>query len=124
MSLTESAQVITIEAGADLSSDQHKFVVIASDGQVDLVGSAGADADGVLMNKPSAAGRDALVQFGGVAKVIVGSGGLTAGNKVQSDASGLAIVASSSDHVLGKVLKTYAAGDVASILLVSKHILA
>lgn len=124
MTTQELVQSITCEAGADLSTLQHHFVVMASDGQVDNVQSAGGDADGVLLNKPSAAGRAATVQVGGVAKVKAGSGGITRGQKVQSDATGKGILAASGDHVLGKALTTAAEDEYFSCLLVSKHILA
>jgi len=124
MAYVEKTMSITLEAGGDLSANQFHFVVIASDGQIDAVSSAGGDADGVLLNKPDAAGKAAEMCFGGVAKLVVGTGGVTAGQKVQSDANGEAIAAATGDHVLGKALQTGAAGEVVSVLLVSKHILA
>lgn len=124
MSLEKNLGAITVEAGGDLSAGQYLFVQLASDGQVDLVASAGGDAIGVLLNDPDAAGKAAEVQILGVAKVKVGSGGLTAGHKVQSDASGQAITAASGDHVLGRAMHTAVEGDIASVLLVNHHILA
>lgn len=123
MATVELQQIITIEAGADLSAAQFTFMVIAADGQIDQVGSAGADADGVLMNDPSAAGEAAELQVGGVAKVVAG-GTVAAGAKVQSDAAGEAILAASGDHVLGKAITGGADGEVISVLLKSTHILA
>lgn len=124
MATVNNFQAITIEAGADLSAGQYRFVLIASDGQVDLVSSAGGDADGILMGKPSAAGKAAEIAISGVAKIVVGTGDLSAGDKVQSDASGEGIQAASADHVLGKCLKDGVDGEIVPILLVSKHILA
>ncbi len=124
MANQEVLQSIALEAGGDLSADQFKFVVVASDGQIDLVGGAGADADGVLLNDPSAAGQAATMQYAGRAKIRVGVGDLVAGVKVQSDALGLAITAASGDHVLGKCLVGAVAGELAEVLLSSKHILA
>lgn len=124
MARQENIRSITLEAGGDLSAGQFRFVEVASDGQVDIVASAGGDAIGVLQNNPAAAGRAATVAYEGVVKVVVGTGGLTAGQKVQSDAAGAAILAASGDHVLGKVLVGGAAGALAEILLGSRHILA
>lgn len=121
MTTTENYTAITIEAGSDLSATPHQFVLVASDGQVDLVASAGGDADGVLMNKPAAAGRAAEVAIAGVAKVVAGSGGITRGQKVQSDATGKGILAASGDHVLGRALTSAAEGELFSILLNSSH---
>lgn len=124
MSTTENMLFITVQAGADLSASLYRFGVVAADGQVDPVGTAGADADGVIMNKPTAAGQPTQLAVGGVAKVVVGTGGVTAGAKLQSDATGKAITAASTKHVVGKALATGAAGDIIPVLLVSKHILA
>lgn len=123
MSAMEQVQSITLEAGADLSAGQFKFVLVASDGQVDLVASAGGDADGVLLNDPDAAGKAATVAYAGRVKVVAG-GTVAAGAKVQSDASGDAITAASGDHVLGKCLVGGADGELIEVLLGSNHILA
>ncbi len=124
MAVEQALQSISIEAGADLSAGQYKFVQVATDGQVDLVGSAGADAIGVLQNKPDAAGRAAKVGFSGISKVTLG-GTVAMGAKVQSDASGDAILAASGDHVLGTCIKGGAVGEVGEVLLnASHHILA
>lgn len=124
MATVENYQAITVEAGADLSAKQYHFGVVAADAQVDAVSSAGGDADGVIMGKPDAAGKACELAISGVAKVKVGTGGITAGNKVQANANGEAIAAASGDHVLGKALATGAAGEIVPVLLVSKHILA
>lgn len=124
MARQENIQSISIEAGADLSAGQFRFVLVAADGQIDLVAAAGGDADGVLLNEPGAAGEAATMQYAGVAKVVIGVGGLTAGQKVQSDASGEAILAASLDHALGKCLVGGAAGELGEVLLGSPHILA
>lgn len=123
MAAQEQVQSITLEAGGDLSAGQFRFVVVAADGQVDLVSSAGGDADGVLQNDPSAAGRAAEVAYAGRVKVVAG-GTVAAGDKVQSDASGEAITAAMGDHVLGKCLVGGDAGELIEVLLISKHILA
>jgi hypothetical protein len=124
MSAMEQVQSITLEAGADLSAGQFRFVLMAADGQVDLVSAAGGDADGVLLNDPDAAGKAATVAYAGRVKVVIGVGGLVAGNKVQSDASGEAILAASADHVLGKCLVGGAAGELGEVLLSAQGVLA
>ncbi len=117
MANQEQFQVLSIEAGGDLSADQFKFVDVAADGQVDLVSGAGGDAVGVLQNAPAAAGRPAAVAYAGRVKVIIGVGGIVAGNVVQSDALGLAILATTADQVLGRCLKGGSAGELAEVLL-------
>jgi hypothetical protein len=123
MATQASLICITREAGADLSAKQFRFVEIASDEQVDAVSSAGGSAIGVLQNDPSAAGRAATIAVAGVTKVVAG-GTVAAGNKVQSDASGDAILAASADHVLGRALTGGADGELIEVLLLSQHILA
>lgn len=123
MAAMEQVQSITLEAGADLSAGQFRFVLVAADGQVDLVGAAGGDSDGVLLNDPDLAGKAATVAYAGRVKVVIGVGGLAAGDKVQSDASGEAILAAASDHVLGKCLVGGAAGELGEVLLRSSAIL-
>lgn len=123
MGQKNNEQAISVPASGDLSSDQYKFVVINSSGQLAVVSAAGGDADGVLADKPSAAGRAGKLVYGGKTKVLYG-GSVTAGEKLQSNASGQAITAALGDHVLGKALVDGSSGDVGEILLVSKHILA
>ena len=123
MARQEQIQSITLEAGGDLSAGQFHFVLVAADGQIDLVAAAGGDADGVLNGTPSAAGEAAEMIYAGRAKVVIGVGGLSAGDKVQSDASGEAILAASLDHVLGKCLVGGAAGELGEVLLSAHGIL-
>ena len=123
MAVEESVVSITIEAGADLSAGQYKFVTVAADGQVDLTASAGGAAIGVLQNAPDAAGVPATVAIAGRVKVTAG-GSVSAGDKVQSDASGDALTALTGDTVLGYALQDADDGDVFAIALISQHILA
>lgn len=124
MATKQSMISVTLEAGGDLSAAQFTFVLLASDAQVDQVSSAGGDADGVLQNDPSAAGRAATVAIGGIVKVKAGAV-VAAGAKVQSDATGRAITAATGDHVLGKAVTAAGAADeIISVLLKSTHILA
>lgn len=123
MAQQEALTCISLEAGADLSAGQYHFVNMSSDGQVDLVASAGAQGIGVLQNKPDAAGRAASVAVYGVAKVVAG-GSITAGNRIQSDANGAAIAAASGDFVLGVAMTSADSGDLVEVLLAGNHILA
>lgn len=118
MASDESVTKITLEAGADYSASQYCFVVMASDGQVDPCGS-GLRADGVLYNKPTAAGRDAEVAISGIVKVKAGAA-ITRGAMVKSDASGKAVTAATTTFAMGRCLDTVLAdGDICRVLLVS-----
>lgn len=124
MASMKNKNSISLPAGADLSSDQFKFVKLSS-GQVVLQDSAGASCLGVLITPASAAGRAVEVATGSgqVVKVIAG-GTVAVDAKVQSDASGLAITAASGDHVQGTCVKGGASGELIEVLLLSEHILA
>ena len=116
MAIVDDSLVISLEAGADLSAGQYYFVSVASDGQIDLTGD-GAQADGVLLNDPAAAGRAATVCILGRTKVTAG-GAITAGGKIACDASGRAVAAATTgDEILGIALTTVTtAGQVVEII--------
>jgi hypothetical protein len=118
MSFTLGLETITVEAGADLSAKQFFFGTIAADGQVDPTGAAAA-ADGVICNKPDAAGRPcALASMPGqVAKVSAGAA-VSRGDLVEADANGEAVTLAAG-KVLGKALAAAgAAHDIIPVLLI------
>jgi len=100
MAVMQSRDNRTFEAGGDLSAGQFKFVTLAADGQVDITAAAGGNAIGVLLNNPAAAGRAATVCVSGSVMITCG-GAITAGDQIQSDASGDALLAATGDVVLG-----------------------
>jgi hypothetical protein len=118
---------ITLAAAADLSAKQFFLVTVDSNGKAALSG-AGEQSLGVLQNDPTS-GKGAAVRVMGVTKVVYGAG-VTAGDKVTSDASGKAIKATAASvsagtpeplagsHVIGIALKTGVLNDVGSIALV------
>lgn len=112
----ENMQTLTFEAGVDLSAKQYYFVSVSSDGQIDPTGD-GANADGVLQNKPNAAGVAATVAIAGVSRVVAGAA-ITCGAQVASNADGKAVTATSGERVLGRATKaSLADGDIISVLL-------
>lgn len=113
---------ITLPAGADLTAAQFKFVKISSGAVV--LGAAGNDCIGVLLNKPNT-GEAAEVQIGGVAKVQADAALATTGTKVMCSADGQAAAATSTNHVLGRTVTTAAAaGELVEVLLTAPSILA
>jgi hypothetical protein len=78
-------------ASGDLSAHQFKFVNVGASG-VELAAVNGAQCDGVLQDKPSAAGRAASVAYMGTTKVKAGAV-ITKGQKLMSNALGLAVPA-------------------------------
>jgi len=116
MSFEIPGQVITLEAGQDLSAKQYYFVSLASDGQVDPTG-AGLGVDGVLQDDPAVAGYGALVMINGVSKVVAGAV-ITRGADVASDASGKAVASTSGDYIVGTALEAATAdGDIIAVLI-------
>lgn len=119
----------TYEAGEDMStlaSYQHRFVKMASDGQVVRCDTDGEFAVGVLQNNPAADAAATVehVGGGGVTKIVAAEA-LTPGDFVGTDTQGRATVvqhtntgADLGDFALGLVVQgAAAAGEKASILL-------
>ena len=114
MTTMQSRDNRTFEAGGDLSTAQFKFVSLAADGQVDVTASAGGNAIGVLLNNPSAAGYAATVCVSG--DVMVEAGGtITAGDQIQSSATGTALLAATGDVVLGYAREDAVVGQIMRI---------
>jgi len=114
MSVMQSRDNRTFEAGGDLSAAQFKFVTLAADGQVDVTASAGGNAIGVLLNNPAVAGYAATVCMSG--DVMVEAGGtITAGDQIQSSATGTALLAATGDVVLGYAREDAVVGQIMRI---------
>ena len=81
-------------------------------------GTAGRQIYGVLQNAPKT-GQAADVGIFGVTKVVTGSGGVTAGGIVMTDANGCAVAwtAGSGYAQVGYAIETVAANAVATIFL-------
>lgn len=117
--VNEGAPPKSFIAGSAIT--KYRFVVLASDGEVDHVGTADTiKADGISGGDQATAGRpvDVFTDYGSIRKVEVGSGGVTVGAEVCSDNAGKAIAqtAATNDIVQGRCLRTAAAGEITSIL--------
>lgn len=105
----------TLVAGEDLT--QYCAVdVEAATGQVISPSGTGARAIGVVQNKPTD-GKAATLVCSGVTKMLVGAGGITAGDNITVDTDGKALTAVATNRVLGIALKTNAAGTLGTVLL-------
>jgi len=107
MSVIQTPVTITLLAKVDLSAKQYFLVKISDHDEVDLAGD-GEAAVGVLLNKPKA-GQPALVQIGGLAKVVA-AGALNAPVRIASNAAGKATTATAGEYVVG-VTTQDASGD-------------
>jgi hypothetical protein len=112
----------TLEAAADLSTHQYKFVVVDANGKAALAGDNG-NAIGILQNKPTA-GQSASVKYEGPSK-FVGAAAIAAGSKIGSNATGQGKLAVAGSHVVGTVLvDPGAAGQIGTLTLQFQGILA
>ena len=98
---------VTFEAAADLSTKQFHFVKLTA---ANTVGAIAADTDvpvGILQNKPSAAGRPAVVRMFGISKASADAG-ISVGALIGTSADGQAITRTVSTdaakYVLGVAL--------------------
>jgi hypothetical protein len=118
-------QDVTLEAAADLSTHQYKFLIVSAGvvgGQQCRVNVAGANgrAIGVQQNKPPAAGMGAVVRISGLTKLVVdGTTPIAAGNPLKADASGRGVLAGTDkDKVNAVALEaSSAANDIIEALI-------
>ena len=101
-------------AAADLSAKKFRCVKVSGDFAVNICGVAGEQAYGVLQNIP-ASGQVANVRDLGISRVIVGTGGLTAGQKWMTDGNGAAVLATTGKHAVGIVLQGAIATEIATV---------
>lgn len=126
MRIQHVGQDTPLEAGADLSTHQFKFVigaVAAAGGQQARVALSGLNGRtlGVLQDKPSAAGLVARVRVSGRTKLVVdGTTPIAVGNPLKSNATGQGILAATDKDKVGALAleASIAAGDIIEALVV------
>lgn len=111
-------QNVTLEASADLSSNQFYAIKVDSSGQAALAGD-GENAVGILQNDPDAAGKAAEVMFLGVSKAALG-GTVTAGDNLASDTNGAFVTATGGDAVIAIALEGGDSGEIITVSLVTR----
>ena len=115
-----SGITITLEAAADLSSNQYNFVKLDANGKavICVADSAGTIPIGVLQNKPTA-GQAATICVYGVTKLYIGTeSGLGAGYNVGCDSNSAGKVSDTASFRMGVALEDPAAdGDIVAVLL-------
>ena len=108
---------VTFEAAADLSAKQFHFVKLTAANTVNVCTATTDNPIGILQNKPSAAGRPAVVRLFGISKVVA-SGAISAGALIATESDAEAGTPATSDPVLGKALEAAAAqGDLIKVLI-------
>ena len=117
--------VVTRQTNADLSSAEWTLVIANGDDDIDVSGAAGAVIGATTNDVADGSGTNTVhlpIQMGGMIKVGVGSGGVTAGNLATSDASGQAVAVTpnmsggTATRIFGIALETHADGDVGAFL--------
>ena len=104
-----------LKASADLSSYQHYGVKISA--EFTVAPATAAAVDGILQNKPAAAGRACQVRVSGVSKVELG-GTVTAGGKATTDSNAKLIATTSDkDRIVGTFLEAGDDGDTVTMLV-------
>lgn len=109
-----------LKANADLSALRNTIVKFADSSGAARVAGATADTDqmfGVLINAPDAANKVALVVTAGPAPLVVGAGGITAGENASSTAAGAAIVAGVADNYVGRMMETGTSAQTKMVLV-------
>jgi hypothetical protein len=118
---------ISLNAAADLSAKQFQAVVVDSNGKAALAG-AGAQAIGILQNKPTS-GQAAAVRVLGISKMLCG-GSFNAGDLVSCDSNGKAVKYTAASvsagtpeplagtHVLGVALEAGVNAQYAAVALI------
>lgn len=106
---------LTLVASADLSAQQYRLVKLTSTG-IAVANASDLNQVGVLQDKPNALGVAGSVRVDGVSKVRYG-GTVAAGDRLTSDASGNAIVATTGKQVCGIALVAGVSGDIGTIFL-------
>lgn len=102
-------------ASADLSSHQYKIVKEGASG-VAVANATDLNQIGVLQDKPTAAGQACNVRWAGISKVRYG-GTIARGDRLTSDANGLAIVATTGKLIVGIAAVAGVSGDVGTIII-------
>lgn len=124
MRQAKNGQDVTFDAAADLSLLQFtavKYAAAISGGQLASLAAAGVGerAHGILQNKPSVAGRGAVMRVSGFSKMVVdgNAGAIAAGDPLLLAAGGIGVKATTDkDHCIGWACEpSVAAGDIIEI---------
>ena len=122
MSFDASEILVSLPVSTDLHTSQFCCVTVNSSGQLALT-TAGAAADGVLLsNDANAQGKVAGMAISGITKVVLATGGCTAGDLLMvSGSAGQVTTQTSTNKIIGRALATGNAGDIIPMLLILQH---
>jgi len=116
MSVRFSPQSVGFIAGADLSSSKYFLVKLDTTANQVVLGGAGDEVIGVLLNKPES-GEQADVAVAGGAKVEYG-GTIAINDKLKCDANGNVVVTTTNnDFYFARAIEAGVDGDVAEVII-------
>ncbi len=115
MATANQGFILSLPASGDLSANEFLAHSIDSSGEAALTG-AGLSMDGILLNKPDAAGKAASLQTSRIAKYVAGTGGTSAGDNLEVEAGG-DLITESAGIVVGRALEDVAVGGIGSFLI-------
>ncbi len=98
-------ETVTIEAGADLSTMQHKAIIVGG-----TIAATSELAIGLLQNKPDTSGQQATVGYFGLMKAVAG-GAISVNAVLMVTTSGFIITATSAGNCIGQALVAANSGD-------------
>ena len=125
MSQPYDPTVLTRRTTADMSSSEWLLVTASGDDDLALTGLNGLSIGALTNDVADGSGANAVylpVQVGGIIKVEVGTGGITAGNLAGAEAGGTAVQVDGTaggtvdSHAFGVALGTYVDGEVGTFL--------
>ncbi len=116
MASQDNVPTISLEASADLSAHQFKFMAVDSSSQLALQTSSTAANAGVLLDKPDAQGKVGTLAIGGMTKVEAGAT-VTAGAQGMADGTGRVIDHTGVNMSAGVIIDGGAVGEVVRVLL-------
>lgn len=105
----------TLEASADLSTNQYCAISVDANGRA-VIATTALNIDGVLQDKPEALGIVGTIMQKGITKGKVGAGGVTAGDLLQVGVGG-AFILRAAGITVGRALESGAAGTIIPVLL-------
>lgn len=122
MAFEQQSYDISLVAGADLTAQQFRGIILNAGG-AGIVAGAAAQPIGVLQNNPPNGG-EAQVRKDGITKMVVGAGVAVAiNNRIGLDGAGAARPAVAGDPIVGRALTAGGAAAIVSVLLNTDRLL-
>lgn len=122
MATQQATQLITLKANADLSTKQYYFVKMTAARTVDIASATTDVIIGILQNKPTAAGQEAVVAIGGTSKLVAGAA-ISAGAVVSTTAASKGQTAVATQTIAAVAIDAAAADlDIIEVLLIKAGI--